>query len=74
MTLRAARTILWKVQEVEEDCRFQLDSLDSLPAYRLAVANVAARLAAVYDAPEASCLVTKHYASFFLPFWWEHII
>jgi hypothetical protein len=71
MTLRAARATYWNVQEVEEACRFQLDSL---PAYRSAVANVAARLAAVYDAPEAARQVNKCYASFFLPFWWEHVL
>jgi hypothetical protein len=44
MTLRAARATHWNVQEVEDAYRFQLDSL---PAFRSAVANVAVRLAAV---------------------------
>jgi hypothetical protein len=41
---------------------------------RRRVANGAACLAAVYDAPEASRLINKHYASFFLPFWREHVL
>jgi hypothetical protein len=67
MTLCAARrrATHWNVPEVEEACHFQLDSL---PAYRSAVANVAARLAAVYDALDAARQVNKCYASIFLPF------
>ena len=71
MTLRAARSAHWGVPEVEEACRAQLDAL---PSYRSAVANVAARLAAAYDPPEAARQINKHYAAFFLPFWWEHIL
>ncbi len=70
-TLRAARATHWNCQEVEDACRFQLDSL---PAYRLAISNNAASLAAVYDAPENASQVNKHYAAFFLPFWWEHVL
>ena len=71
MTLRAARSAHWNVPEVEEACRAQLDAL---PAYRSAVANVAARLAAAYDHAEAARQINKCYAAFFLPFWWEHIL
>ena len=71
MTLRAARSSHWNVPEVEEACRSQLDAL---PAYRSAVANVAARLAAAYDPAEAARQINKCYAAFFLPFWWEHIL
>ncbi len=28
----------------------------------------------MYDAPENARQVNKHYAAFFLPFWWEHIL
>jgi hypothetical protein len=71
MTLRATRSSHWGVPEVEEACRSQLDAL---PAYRSAVANVAARLATAYDMPEAARQINKCYAAFFLPFWWEHIL
>ncbi len=71
MTLRATRSHYWGVAEVEEACRAQLDAL---PAYRSAVANVAARLATSYDMPEAARQINKCYAAFFLPFWWEHIL
>jgi hypothetical protein len=70
-TLRAARATHWNCQEVEDACRHQLDAL---PAYRSAISNNAARLAAVYDAPENARQVNKHYAAFFLPFWWEHVL
>jgi hypothetical protein len=71
MTLRATRSHYWGVPEVEEACRSQLDAL---PAYRSAVANVAARLATSYDMPEAARQINKCYAAFFLPFWWEHVL
>ena len=70
-TLRAARATHWNCPEVEEACRLQLHSL---PSYRSAVSNAAARLAAAYDAPESARQVNKSYAGFFLPFWWEHIL
>jgi hypothetical protein len=70
-TLRAARATHWNCPEVEEACRLQLHSL---PSYRSAVSNAAARLAAAYDAPESARQVNKNYAGFFLPFWWEHIL
>jgi hypothetical protein len=57
--------------EVEEACRSQLDAL---AAYRLAVANVAARLAKAYDIPKAARRFNKCYAAFFLTFWWKHIL
>ena len=71
MNLRASRSSHWGVPEVEEACRAQLDAL---PAYRSAVANVAARFATAFDPPEAARQINKCYAAFFLPFWWEHIL
>jgi hypothetical protein len=71
MTLRATRSHYWGVTEVEEACRSQLDAL---PAYRSAVAIVAARLATAYDMSEAARQINKCYAAFFVPFWWEHIL
>ena len=46
----------------------------AIPAYHSAISNVAARLAAVYPAPKNALQVNKHYASFILPFWWEHVL
>jgi hypothetical protein len=70
-TFRSARAPHWNCAEVEEASRRQLDAL---PAYRSVISNVAARLAAVYPAPENALQVNKHYACFFLPFWWKHVL
>ena len=71
MTIRAARSSSWGVQEVEDACNSQLASL---PAYRSAVASVISRVATAYSGVEVPRSVNRAYLQFFLPFWWEHIL
>jgi hypothetical protein len=71
MTIRAARSSTWGVQEVEDACSLQLASL---PSYRSAVASVISRVATAYTGVEVPRSVNRAYLQFFLPFWWEHIL
>ena len=71
MSIRAARSSSWGVQEVADAC---CEQLASLPAYRSAVASVISRVATAYTGVEVPRSVNRAYLQFFLPFWWEHIL
>ena len=71
MHARAARATTWGCPEVELACREQYEAL---PAYRAAVATSVSRAASALPACDAARSVNAAYLSFFLPFWWEHVL
>jgi hypothetical protein len=71
MQARAARSLSWGCPEVSAACQEQLDSL---PAYRAAVATAISKAAAALPPLAAAHSVNKAYLQLFLPFWWEHVL
>ena len=71
MGTRAAHASSWGVPEVSDACAAQYASI---PTYRHSIAKAVSRKAATYNRAEAAATVNKTYASFFLPFYWEHIL
>ena len=71
MQARAARATAWGCPEVELACKEQYKAL---PAYRAAVATSVSRAASALPAADGARAVNAAYLSFFLPFWWEHVL
>jgi hypothetical protein len=71
MQARAARASAWGCPEVELACKEQYESL---PAYRAAVAASVSRVASALPPCDGARMVNSAYLSFFLPFWWEHVL
>jgi hypothetical protein len=71
MQARAARATAWGCPEVELACKEQFEAI---PAYRAAVATSVSRAATALPARDAARSVNSAYLSFFLPFWWEHVL
>jgi hypothetical protein len=71
MQARAARAMTWGCPEVELACK---DQYEALPAYRAAVASSVSRAASALPACDGARSVNAAYLSFFLPFWWEHVL
>jgi hypothetical protein len=71
MQARAARATAWGCPEVELACKEQFEAI---PAYRTAVATSVSRAATALPARDAARWVNSAYLSFFLPFWWEHVL
>jgi hypothetical protein len=71
MQARAARSLSWGCPEVSAACQEQLDSL---PAYRAAVATAISKAASALPPLAAAHSVNKAYLQLFLPFWWEHVL
>ena len=71
LTNRATCSLQWGEPQVSDACR---DQLLAIPAYRAAVAASITRSASSYDRATTAQIVNKTYLTFFLPFWWEHVL
>jgi hypothetical protein len=71
MQARAARATFWGCPEVELACKEQYKAI---PAYRAAIAASVSWAVSALPADDGARSVNSAYLSFFLPFWWEHVL